>query len=212
MKKSKSNSHNLGEKETKEVNRQSQPSLPIAEKVEIPFPQSEKDSGRPLSAASSLTNESEIEQIVDAWIAGKVEGVPALETSGQPSIPAISEEARSKHPLTATLLEPVIRLPFDYIAIGTEYDAWELHDREAKDLTEVWLHVLQRLLPATQSVDIIIAATCTIGIIGMKYVRYRKDMKLAEKQAQSERSETKTDKLREFRGSLPAQIDKVVTH
>lgn len=140
------------------------------------------------SAPRSLVDQENVDHVLDQWLAGAV--APAGTPTGT-VVPGLAVAAPRTHPLTAPLLQPLIRLPFDITAIRLDYAGFKLADSEANDLTAAWLSVLQRLLPAAQSVDIVIAALCTAGIVGVKTIEYNRDMKILEKaKPKAEKAET----------------------
>ena len=122
-----------------------------------------------------LVDQAAVDREIDTYL----KGVGISDAPGAPSTVLPAE-----HPLTAGLLRPMMELPFIFAANGTEYNGWVLESKEADELTKAWLHVLQRLLPASQSIDLLIAVTATVGVVGIKWSHYRRDVLLLEKPAE----------------------------
>ena len=119
--------------------------------------------------AVQLVDQSAVDREIDTYLRG-------VGVSGAPGAPSAILPA--EHPLTAGLLRPMMELPFIFAANGTEYNGWVLEGKEADELTKAWLHVLQRLLPASQSIDLLIAVTATVGVVGIKWSHYQRDLSL----------------------------------
>lgn len=92
---------------------------------------------------------------------GKLVEQDKLTLEPQPTIKLVPED-----------LQGIVQMPFDITAFVTKYKGFGLSDNEAERLCKIWLKPIQRLYGMNPNLDLWIAVTCTLSIIGEKTIEY----------------------------------------
>lgn len=99
-------------------------------------------------------------------------------------LPPSPEKKTEDDPIEAEDIEGLIEIPFDITSLATDFEGWELTEKEKKILTRLYLKPIQKIAERYGNIRLILAVSTTLSIIGGKFLEYR--MHLADK-ARNER-------------------------